>query len=119
MGTMDRPKKVGFWADTRGGLGYLVDVIFDAMPDPRDLVDPDWPKAERELIAAYLEAAPAVEHWMGYSYCRFECGEHDMGTQDLSDGTWIWPEGLAHYVLEHSVRLPEEFIQHIHEAARR
>jgi hypothetical protein len=22
----------------------------------------------------------------------------------------VWPEGLAHYVAEHSVRLPDEFI---------
>jgi hypothetical protein len=50
---------------------------------------------------------------MGYSFCRFECGipNNAMGDSDLSDGEWLWPEGLAHYVERHSVRLPDEFIQ--------
>jgi len=26
---------------------------------------------------------------------------------------WVWPEGLPHYVEAHSVRLPDEFIQHM------
>ena len=36
-----------------------------------------------------------------------------MGSRDFSDGAWIWPEGLHHYVEIHSVRLPAEFINHI------
>src|SRR5579864_219982 len=34
----------------------------------------------------------------------------NMGDCDLYDGAWIWPEGLAHYVERHSVRLPEDFV---------
>jgi hypothetical protein len=34
-----------------------------------------------------------------------------MGSQDLTDGVWVWPEGLAHYVSAHSVRLPEMFLE--------
>lgn len=49
---------------------------------------------------------------MGYSPCRL-CGLASNGNLDLTDGTYIWPEGLAHYVLEHSVRLPDEFIHHV------
>lgn len=30
----------------------------------------------------------------------------------MSDGTWLWPEGLSHYVREHGVVLPEEFVVH-------
>jgi len=57
---------------------------------------------------------------MGYSWCRFDCGVDDaeMGDSDFSDGLWVWPGGLTHYVLEHAVRLPEEFLHHVrHEAA--
>ena len=35
-----------------------------------------------------------------------------MGTTCLSDGRFIWPRGLAHYVDKHFVRLPEEFVHH-------
>jgi hypothetical protein len=51
--------------------------------------------------------------WLGYSFCRFRCGidDHLMGSSDLTDGEWVWPAGLAHYVEEHSVFLPEPFVK--------
>jgi hypothetical protein len=33
-----------------------------------------------------------------------------MGSWDLSDGEWVWPQALAHYVQRHWVYLPEEFV---------
>jgi len=35
------------------------------------------------------------------------------GSRDLTDGDYLWPEGLSHYVLAHGVRLPTEFAAHI------
>ena len=35
-----------------------------------------------------------------------------MGSRDLTDGVWVWPEGLAHYVRDHGVVLPTSFIEH-------
>jgi hypothetical protein len=34
---------------------------------------------------------------------------------ERTDGFFLWPEGLAHYVRDHSVRLPDEVISHITE----
>ena len=42
-----------------------------------------------------------------------------MGPSEFSDGVWVWPEGLVHYVLEHAVRLPEEFLRHVRNQAER
>ena len=36
-----------------------------------------------------------------------------MGACDLTDGTYCWPEGLTHYIMEHQVRLPDEIVRHI------
>jgi hypothetical protein len=36
-----------------------------------------------------------------------------MGSSDLSDGFWVWPEGLAHYIEDHHVVLPDDFIRHV------
>ena len=36
-----------------------------------------------------------------------------MGRTDLTDGTFVWPDGLAHYVERHDVRLPEQFAAHV------
>jgi hypothetical protein len=44
--------------------------------------------------------------YMGYSQCRF-CGIQN-GSGEFTDGLLIWPEGLAHYVEKHHVRLPSE-----------
>ncbi len=35
-----------------------------------------------------------------------------MGSKELTDGFWIWPEGLSHYVRAHGILLPEEFVAH-------
>ena len=37
---------------------------------------------------------------------------YSTGCLELSDGMWLWPEGLAHYVNAHAVRLPDEFVNY-------
>jgi len=36
-----------------------------------------------------------------------------LGRSDMTDGVYVWPEGLAHYVEHHNVRLPHQFVQHV------
>lgn len=67
----------------------------------------------RATIADYLNNGRKVETYLGSSYCRFGCKDVDMGSADLSDGIFVWPEGLSHYVLVHHVMLPSEFLKHI------
>lgn len=95
---------IGYWS---GGHGENFD-----WPDAAPLVDMAWDEDERIDIGGYLKYGIVARAWMGYSPCRL-CGLAANGNLDLTDGTYIWPEGLAHYVLEHSVRLPDEFVQHV------
>jgi hypothetical protein len=89
---------VGFWGP------------YDGYPDPRSLVRPGWESENRDRIAAYLSAGHVVGYCMDYAFCRFrDCSER-LGTADMTDGEWIWPEKLEHYVLHHSVCLPEKLI---------
>jgi hypothetical protein len=78
---------------------------------PRRLVDRGWRIGERPWIVRYLSDAPVVAAYCGMSYCRFGCGWN--GSAEKSDGVWIWPEGLAHYVQCHSVRLPDDLLSHM------
>jgi hypothetical protein len=78
---------------------------------PRYLVDSTWAGKDRSRVVQYLAGARAVAHAGGLSYCRFGCGLN--GCAELSDGVWLWPEGLAHYVEHHAVRLPDEFLDHV------
>jgi hypothetical protein len=92
------------------GIGYFIDSLDDDdFPAPQELVGTD---SRLKAVADYLDRGQVHEQNRGISWCRFSCGEQRMGSCDFTDGHWIWPEGLSHYLRVHSVRLPEEFIQH-------
>src|SRR5262245_47957365 len=94
-------RAVGFWREE-----------LDLLLQPRWLVRPRWRRQDRARIVAYLRSGHEVTAYCGYSRCRFRCGVDDaeMGCAELTDGVWLWPEGLTHYVECHAVRLPEEFV---------
>lgn len=102
-------RTLGFWQvvaeDREGLLGW---------PHPAVLVDRNWEAERRERIVSYLRGGHTIASYMGYSFCRFkDCLHNDreqLGTKDLTDGRWVWPEGLWHYVANHGVRLPEAFV---------
>src|SRR5262245_49026581 len=106
-------KEVGFWSDLRKYNYAVSHDTPDGLPDPRLLVHPEWMKDQREEIVKYLEAGQTAQSWLGFSYCRFECGESQMVTRDFTDGVYLWPEGLSHYVKKHHVALPFDFALHI------
>ena len=92
-------------------IGYWRSESDDRWPDPATFVDEGWDDDERRLVAAYLEEGFTPWAAAGFSPCRL-CGKPN-GSAELTDGVYLWPEGLAHYVREHAVRLPQEVIQHI------
>ena len=91
-------------------IGYWRSESDPRWPDPAAFVDGDWDKTERRLVASYLSAATVVVTYMGYSRCRL-CSKKDNGDSELTDGVYVWPDGLKHYVTEHSVRLPRRFVE--------
>jgi hypothetical protein len=80
-------------------------------PDARTLVDERWDPRERMLVVHHLEVGTQVNPYRGISRCRF-CAA-DNGSAELADGAYCWPEGLAHYLREHGVRLPATFVDHV------
>ncbi len=101
-----RLKRVGFW--------WSPDE--PDLPHPRDDVDPSWDRVERDRVIAYLESCYQPPYmYFGYSWCRLGCPDapDDIGTQDRTDGTWVFPEGLVHYVRHHDLKPPAEFLDHV------
>ncbi|MEO0899207.1 MAG: hypothetical protein AAFY71_22540 [Bacteroidota bacterium] len=84
-------------------------------PDPGQFVDEEWDEEEKELVLAYLKKGEVFVNFRGSSWCRFKCGVGPLGFQELTDGFYVWPSGLSHYVEEHQVRLPQEFVDHVKE----
>lgn len=91
-------------------LGFWVKPGFEHLPNPADLADPRWPQPESRRVADYLDRGQIAAVYDGESPCRL-CPSPN-GSRERTDGTYLWPEGLSHYVLEHGVRLPAEFLRH-------
>jgi len=79
----------------------------DPLPDPLAMTT-----YERQSVIAYLERADhARQGYCGWSDCRL-CSRAN-GSEDVSDGVYVWPSGLVHYVRDHHVGLPPEFVAHV------
>ncbi|QNE22453.1 hypothetical protein F1D05_36835 [Kribbella qitaiheensis] len=91
-------------------IGYWRSPGDERWPDPANFVDAELDTAERSVIGDYVQRGEVVWGFGGVSTCRI-CG-CENGSLELSDGTYIWPDGFAHYVLHHDVRPPERFISH-------
>lgn len=95
-------KRVGFW--------YSKYEPKLPMPESGDgLSDED-----RDFLHRYVNSAEVVNAYRGCSFCRLcDMPWGTMGSTDLGDGTYLWPQGLAHYVEKHHVKLPDDFVQHV------
>jgi len=93
-------RRVGYWADP--GTDW---------PQVQDMIDAEWTGIERDAVVSYLRRGFVARAWLGYAKCRL-CGTQ-LGDLDLTDGVFIWPEGLDHYVTAHGVRLPDWFVCHV------
>jgi hypothetical protein len=101
---------VGFWGEGRAHPSAAVDAAWAASHDGR-------------LVLGYVARHGMLEsHELAYSWCRFGCAggrpTRALGCATLTDGVWVWPEGLAHYLQAHAVRPPQpEFVAHVLRAA--
>lgn len=123
--------EVGFWADPRDPG--------DDRPVPSTLVDKAWGETVSACaVALYVRSGFIESFELGYSFCRLGCSGGDlaspgnaavvgrnrgsrsvgygsdstfMGCCTQTDGKYVWPEGLAHYISEHAVRPPEHFVR--------
>lgn len=92
-------------------IGYWRNQQHPEYPHAGDLVDESWDADEREFVGQYLRWGQIARAYMGLSPCRV-CAVNN-GSLELTDGVYLWPQGLAHYVEDHGVRLPQAFVDHI------
>ncbi|OLP17069.1 hypothetical protein BST81_17065 [Leptolyngbya sp. 'hensonii'] len=92
-------------------IGYWIESVYDdRFLAPQEVADQLPPEAASKVLA-YLQAGKHYRRACGLSWCRFS-GIY-LGSDELTDGYWIWPDGLIHYVAEHRVGLPEAFLADI------
>lgn len=99
-------KMIGYWQEP-GEIGEL--------PHPRSFIDSTWEVDLRKKIVDYLRSGIKFRGSWGYSKCRFDDGRPDveMGSMELTDGVYAWPEGLSVYVERYNIILPQDFVNHM------
>ena len=91
-------------------VGYWSGETSPGWPNVDSFIDTEWDESERHAVVQYLANGTLARTFMGKSSCRI-CGIEN-GYGEFSDGTYLWPTGLVHYVEAHAVRLPGEFVEH-------
>jgi hypothetical protein len=99
-------KLIGYWVGTQGHEIY---------PHPRDFVRKDWDPELKAKVVSYLKGGAIRGGGWDYATCRFDPNRNpaEMGSRELTDGVYLWPEGLAVYVNDYDVGLPGEFMSHM------
>ena len=101
-------KRVGFYRE----IGGQATTAHDA-PSLRDAVQDSGPW-EEDRVLAYLESALEIYSTTGAERDVLTGDEWITGAGSLvTDGTWLWPADLVHYVRRHHAALPQEFLDHI------
>jgi hypothetical protein len=114
-------KFVGYWHRCRPEWAQPfsdpeIERFIASLPDPHDHVDESWDPAERAMVVERLRLGTEFVAWKGVSWCRFGC-KASCGSRCLTfDGTFVWPEGLAHYVEAHDLRVPQALVDHLRDA---
>jgi len=94
-------------------IGYWKSIYEPELPDPANFVDLNWNVNEKNKVLRHLKKGIPIAQWMGLSWCRFHCEVSDMGDSCLTDRKYIYPEKLTHYIENHNIRLPDDFVKHI------
>lgn len=95
-------------------IGYWYEEDRPNLPDPAWFTDDNYPEQEKKKVIDYLKKGKQITLYRGWSNCRI-CGEKTPGGSDDTDGLYIFPSGLVHYVEKHNLHLPDEFIKRIDE----
>jgi hypothetical protein len=105
------------WPHKWFGIFQADDGTEEGVPRFSEFVDVGWQPGDKLRIVEYLKSAPNVLSSSSLPTPCMICGAElgDPGSF-FSDGEWLWPERLVHYMIEHDVRLPDEFVERIRKA---
>lgn len=102
-------KWFGFWQVDAGNDAHL--------PPLEAWIAPAWQPEDREGLLSYIENASLVVASSDLKSPCLICGAPQNSSDFRSDGDWLWPTDLAHYVSQHQIRIPDSMIQHIRQKA--
>ena len=90
-------------------IGYWKECLGDQYPFPQEL-RAEYAHGLGDKLATYMESGKYFTSYLGTSWCRFGCRGR-YGSAEFTDGVWVWPAGLVHYVRHHPIALPPDFVR--------
>jgi hypothetical protein len=105
------------WPNKWFGIFSGSEESLEGIPDIGSFIDKTWCPKDKSLIMNYLKTSPNVVASSAMPTVCLLCGEMlgDPGSF-FSDGFWLWPERLVHYIEKHDLRIPDEMVRYIQEA---
>lgn len=101
----DNLRHIGFFRDLRHGM--------PGQPSLRESLRA-VPHEMEATVVAYLSTGQTLAAAGGVVHDEIDPQGGVIGPlKVLTDGTWVWPSDLAHYVAKYHVRLPKEFIEQV------
>lgn len=95
-------------------IGYWHSLSEPDFPDPANFIEDPIDESVKECTLTYLRAGIKTNAiYLGSSWCRFRCGNQNLGSAEYTDGQYVWPEGLQHYIEHHNLRLPQIIVDKI------
>ena len=103
------------WKNRWFGVWREMGAAFSACPSVRDFVgSADWAGYDRDGLVRYLETAQVVASTSRMAFPCVLCGAREGGSLSYrTDGVWLWPDDLPHYISEHSIVPPRSMLEHI------
>jgi len=98
-------KFFGFWKAS--------ELDSEELPWVHDFTDENWNPKDKERLLAYIYNCPLVIVSGSIRTKCLLCDDELASSDFVSDGEWLWPKDLTHYMMKHFVRLPDKFIEHI------
>lgn len=101
-------------ADDRWFGFWRVDANNDTrLPTLSSWIDPTWGPGDKEKLLSYINNSPVVIASSAVRSPCIICGMALSSSDFQSDGTWLWPADLRHYMSTHHVRIPDSLANHI------
>lgn len=102
---MSTSTHIGFWASSS-------DDLESNYPWPQERPLPISKDTQHFLNCLdRVESTASYLTYKGLSWCRIcEC---DNGCQEYESGQFVWPSGYSHYIREHNVEVPKDFVDYI------
>ena len=104
-------KWFGFWPNSENPINTNDFEMY--IPLLEDFIDLSWIPNYKSKIIEYLKNSDGYAIMIPDTRKCELCDEQLEVAAYNTDGVWLWPSFLYHYVESHNIRLPEYFENHI------